>query len=129
MAQRIVAWIFGGGLIGVAALMLVSPATWYENHPGVADHGPLNAHFVRDIGCANLVAGAAIVLAIVMADKSRTLLAGATAFLSLHAAIHLGEWLFGHGHSPATIGEAATVYLPVLVSVWLVTAAPGLARA
>jgi hypothetical protein len=128
MAQRIVAWILGGGLIGVAALMLVSPATWYQNHPGVADHGPLNEHFVRDIACANLVVGAAIILAILIPGQARTLLAGATAFLSLHAIIHLSEWLFDHGHSPAAFGEAATVYLPVLLSVWLLMTAHDLAK-
>src|SRR5690606_5386560 len=95
---------------------------------GVADHGPLNVHFVRDIGCANLVAGAAIVFAILIPCKARTLLAGATAFLSLHAGIHLAEWLFGRGHSPAAIGEAATVYLPVLLSVWILATAPGIAK-
>ncbi len=129
MAQRIVAWVLGGGLIGVAVLMLVSPQTWYAHHPGVADHGPLNVHFVRDIACANLVVGAGIVFATLRPRAARTLLAAAAAFLSLHAGIHLAEWLFGHGHSPAAPGEAATVYLPVLLSVWLLATARSLAEA
>lgn len=123
MTQRVVAWVLGGGLISVAVLMLISPATWYDKHPGVADHGPLNEHFVRDIACANLVAGAAIVFAVLIPNQARVLLAGATAFLFLHASIHFAEWLLDHGHSPATLGEATTVYLPVLLSAWLLATA------
>ena len=33
--------------------MLFAPAHWYQNLPaGVPDTGPLNVHFVRDIGAA-----------------------------------------------------------------------------
>jgi hypothetical protein len=39
--------------------MLYDPAGWYGVVPGVPDTGPLNAHFVRDIGCTYVVAGGA----------------------------------------------------------------------
>ena len=39
--------------------MLFAPQPWYQLVPGVSGTGPLNVHFVRDIGCAYLCAGAA----------------------------------------------------------------------
>src|SRR5262245_21152199 len=56
-------------VLGVAALgnlangawMLADPVHWYENLPaGVPDFGPVNEHFVRDIGCAFMVLGLAL---------------------------------------------------------------------
>lgn len=38
------------GLNGV--FMLAQPASWYAAVPGVLETGPLNTHFVRDIGAA-----------------------------------------------------------------------------
>ena len=41
-------------------LMLLDPAQWYAIVPGVPETGPLNPHFVRDIGAAYVVTGVAI---------------------------------------------------------------------
>ena len=46
----------GAGLILNSLFMLISPATWYHKLPGaVPDFGPYNEHFIRDIGCVQLV--------------------------------------------------------------------------
>ena len=113
MARRILASILGVVLGLVATLMLISPETWYRLQPGVAAHGPFNSHFVRDIGCANLLAGVALVLVGFGVSSSRTLLAVATAFLTLHAFIHLGEWAVGH--PPTGAADFLSVYGPPLI--------------
>ena len=48
-----------------------------------------------------------------------TALAGATALLLLHAGPYVAERLLSHLPSPKIFGEAATAYLPVLLSVCL----------
>ena len=67
--------------------MLAAPETWYLSVPGVAETGPLNPHFVRDIGCAYLVSGAALLWLARTASAWPAALAG-SAFLLLHAGVH-----------------------------------------
>jgi hypothetical protein len=64
------AWIVGLSL--AANGVLAAPAAWHAPVPGVPATGAFNAHFVRDIGAAYLVAGMA-------------------AFLALHALVHLRD--------------------------------------
>lgn len=43
--------LFGLGNVGNTLWMLASPTSWYLEVPAsVPDFGPLNAHFVRDLG-------------------------------------------------------------------------------
>jgi hypothetical protein len=58
--RKIVAWVLGIGLAVNGLAMLAVPASWYDAVPGVAETGPFNPHFVRDIGAAYLVAGLAV---------------------------------------------------------------------
>src|SRR5215472_2018283 len=60
--RRVLAVILGIGLGLNALLMLAVPAAWYAAVPGVTQTGPFNPHFVRDIGAAYLVTGAALIL-------------------------------------------------------------------
>ncbi len=55
--RAVILWLVGLAMVVNGGVMLVVPATWYALVPGVAGTGPLNAHFVRDIGGAYLVAG------------------------------------------------------------------------
>src|SRR5262249_52922948 len=50
-----IAVVVGLALAANGTFMLVAPSAWYGLVPGVAATGPLNAHFVRDIGAAYLV--------------------------------------------------------------------------
>lgn len=102
---------------GNGLFMLAMPFTWYLAVPGVSETGPLNGHFVRDIGCAYLVAGSAAVW--VGLDRRAWPAALASGgFLALHAALHLAEMLGGHG-----LGHLATdlpaVFLPAALLLWL----------
>lgn len=99
--------------------MLTMPEPWYLAVPGVSHTGPLNAHFVRDIGAAYLVAGAAFVwLARDPARARAAALAGA-AFLLLHAGVHIGETIAGTMHLHHLLGDLPTVFLTPVLAVWL----------
>jgi len=71
-------------------VMLVAGAWWYGVVPGVTESGPFNPHFIKDIGAAYLVAGAAFGW---LAARPSTLARGAAgvgaAFLLIHGGIHL----------------------------------------
>lgn len=107
-----------GMLLGINGLaMLVVPAGWYALVPGVTETGPLNHHFVRDIGAAYLVAAAALAWFALDARARAAALAGG-AFLALHAAVHVGE-AFADGHPAHLLRDLAGVLLPPALVLWL----------
>jgi hypothetical protein len=75
--------------------MLGWPAGWYEAVPGVAEHGPFNAHFIRDIGVVFAIAGASFAWTAWRPRAWPAAMAGAL-FLAIHAFIHLLEAAGGH---------------------------------
>jgi hypothetical protein len=91
--------------------MVLDPMGWYEAIPGVVATGPLNHHFVQDIGFAFLASGAGLALG---AFRGRWApawaIAGAT-WPALHALLHVSGWLT-HGFPkamPAALSEAVGV--------------------
>lgn len=54
--SRVLWVLLGMPLLIAAVTMIMAPGFWYERFPGVAERGAFNAHFVRDLGCAFLVA-------------------------------------------------------------------------
>jgi hypothetical protein len=114
----LLAWFLGLGL-GVNGLaMLAVPDAWYAAVPGVSDTGPFNAHFVRDIGAAYLVAGTAFV-ALALSAKARPAALAAAAFLVLHALVHAWDLTAGREHAHALLAELPTIYLLALLAIWL----------
>lgn len=115
--EMAIALVTGGALISVALLMLAAPEVWYAIQPGVAAHGPMNPHFIRDIGCAYLVVGACLIAAVRPGEGSIALLSAAAGILCLHAGVHAAEGFAGS--HPLTAADGVTVFLPALVAVWL----------
>jgi hypothetical protein len=78
------------GLLAAAngAWMLAAPASWYGTVPGVAEHGPFNGHFVRDIGIAYATIAAVLGLAAWHRSWRRHLLWLAGLWLGGHAVLH-----------------------------------------
>jgi len=111
-----IAVVVGLALAANGTFMLVAPSAWYGLVPGVAATGPLNAHFVRDIGAAYLVSGAAFAWFGRDARTRMAALAGA-AFLVLHALVHVGEAV-GH-HALVTWADLLAVVLPAALAAWL----------
>lgn len=102
------------GANGIA--MLLAGLWWYGVVPGVTATGPYNPHFVRDIGAAYLVTAAALAGYAWRPREAWPALAGATAFLTLHAAIHVYDATCGTAPLRDVIRDFAGVYLPALLT-------------
>lgn len=114
--MRILAIVLGALMAANGVFMFADPPDWYAAVPGVPDTGPLNLHFVRDIGIAYGVAGAAIVWGAFGGGWRATALGAA--FLALHSLLHIGETLMGHHHD-VLLNEVVAVHLPAWLAVGL----------
>jgi hypothetical protein len=111
-----IGWIllaFGVMSLGNAAWMLAAPEHWYRELPAaVPDFGPYNPHFVRDIGCAFLTIGVALVWAARVPERRFPLLVIATIFYGSHAALHVFDTLRGAVGVHHVLLDFPGVYLP-----------------
>ena len=116
--------IFAAGNLANAAWMLVDPGGWYLNLPAaVPDTGPLNTHFVRDIGSAFAVMGAALLLAAVRPVLRAPMLGVVSLFYVMHALVHVTDTLAGRLPPSHWTIDLPGVYVPALVVVALTVAA------
>lgn len=113
------AWILGIGLSINALAMLGWPEPWYGAVPGVADTGPFNPHFVRDIGCAYLVVGIGLI-GFARDQRWRSFAQAGAAFLTLHALVHLWDALAGREHVHNLLGDLVPVFAMPLLALWIV---------
>jgi hypothetical protein len=116
------------GNLANAAWMLADPVHWYQNLPAaVPDFGPLNEHFVRDIGCAFAVQGLALGAAAFL-PRWRVAACGAVAlFYVMHAVVHVGDTLRGLVGPEHWRIDLPGVYAPALLMIavtWLVARRP-----
>ncbi|MEQ8180063.1 MAG: hypothetical protein RIC52_02260 [Amphiplicatus sp.] len=102
------------------ASMLIDGPGWYARVPGVVETGPYNPHFVADIGAA-FIAAALGLAARAWRPELWPAAAAGTAFLALHALIHLA----GLGHSHTAGFETFLVILPAALAVWASTPSKG----
>jgi hypothetical protein len=73
--------------------MLAAPDSWYVAIPGVAMTGPINHHFIADVGLAFVASGAGLLLGARNAPHAGALaMAGAT-WPALHAVLHIWGWV------------------------------------
>ncbi len=98
--------------------MLFAPESWYHLIPGVVETGPFNPHFVRDIGCAYLVCGAALLWLLYDARAWPAVLV-AGAFQVLHALTHVWDALGGRVTPEHIANDSVSVILPALLVLWL----------
>lgn len=122
--RRMVACILGLALAVNGLVMLGWPAAWYAAIPGVPATGPFNPHFVRDIGAAYLVAGAAL---IAFAGAPGVLPAAQTAagFLTLHALVHLWDAAAGREHGQQLLVDLPAIFLPAALAISVAWTARG----
>jgi hypothetical protein len=116
--RMLLALILGLGLAVNGLLMLADPAGWYGLVPGVPTTGPFNVHFVRDIGCAYVVAGLGLAAFGLDARARGGALAGG-AFLSLHALVHLWDWAAGREDLFHILNDLPAVFAPPAIALWL----------
>jgi hypothetical protein len=115
------AWFFVVLVIGVGGFangiwMLVEPGHWYEHLPaGVPDTGPLNSHFVRDIGCAFVTTGVALLWALRRPDFRTPLVSVAALFYVAHAILHVHDTARGIVGTDHWLLDLPGVYLPAVL--------------
>ncbi len=112
--MKILTYILAAVMAGNGVYMFVDPAAWYAAVPGVPDTGPLNIHFVRDIGIAYFTAGAGLAWSVLGAGWRASALAAM--FIGLHSLLHVGETIGGHHHD-VLLNEIAAVHLPAVLAV------------
>jgi hypothetical protein len=119
--RRAIALLLAIVTAGNGLVMLAAGPLWYGAVPGVIETGPFNAHFVKDIGAAYLVAGLGLAwlgLRPLEAAARGAAMAGAL-FLVLHAGIHLVEAI----GNPAGLADLARdfpgVILPAILAAWV----------
>ncbi len=118
--------LLAAGLGANGAAMLAQPAAWYHAVPGIIYTGPLNPHFVRDIGAAYLVSAAGLAWLALRGPAAAPAAQCGALFLGLHAAIHIGETLAGLCGWRQLLADAPGVLLPALLAA--VLAGPGRPR-
>jgi hypothetical protein len=101
----------GLALAANGLLMLLDPAGWYALAPGVPETGPLNLHFVRDIGCAYILTGLALAGLAFNERAWPAALIGAL-LLTLHALVHVADGFSGQVHA----NHVLTVYAPATIA-------------
>ena len=116
--RELAAWIVGLGLAANGLIMLGFPADWYAFVPGVTETGSFNPHFVRDIGAAYAVAGAALVW-FALARNARPAAQAGAAFLVLHALVHLWDAAAGREHVHQLLVDLPSVFLPPALAIWI----------
>lgn len=126
-----VLWVFAAGSLANGLWMLADPALWYTDLPAdVPDFGPLNEHFVRDLGAVFVTFAVALAWAAERRGARLPLLAVTTLFYVLHAAGHVFDTARGFVDPHHWWVDAPLVYLPaVLLSllVWRVARTPAAA--
>lgn len=111
-------WVLGLGALGNVAnglWMLADPAGWFFGIPAaVPDSGPLNEHFVRDIGSVYAMLGIGMLWAAVVPAVRVTMMSMVTLFYALHALVHVydsARGLFPPAHWAI---DFPAIYLPAV---------------
>ncbi len=98
-----------------AFVMMFAPPLWWRLVPGLDESGPINHHFVRDVGLAFLTASVGLLWS-VRGGTWRVALLGAL-FICSHSVLHVLETAAGL-HRDYIVLEIVTVHAPA----WLALA-------
>lgn len=110
-------------LLGInGAAMLGWPDQWYRALPTVPLTGPLNVHFVRDIGCAYLTSAGALAWFVIDPLHGRPAALTALGFLFAHAAVHVWDTLAGRMAWHHLAEDFVGVFLLPALALWAVHA-------
>lgn len=108
--------IFALGNLGNAAWMLATPLGWYTTLPaGVPDFGPLNEHFVRDLGAMFLVSGAALFYSALQRSWRKVVVACNLGWYAVHSLVHVYDTLRGAVGKVHFVIDLPLVYVPTII--------------
>jgi hypothetical protein len=124
LALKAVAALLALVYLANGARMLWDPAGWYDAVPGITASGPMNPHFIRDIGFVYLLSGLAFARALTRPGAFALWAGIGAAWPALHGLFHLAEWL-DHGlpQGAALAVEGLGVVLPAVLGVAIALAA------
>lgn len=106
-------------LFANGVFMLINPALWYTEVPGVARTGAFNQHFIRDLAMLYMIIGGALLGGVLRREFSVMLWGTAALWLSGHAIFHVWEVMAGICGPETLIGDFPAVTLPALISLGL----------
>jgi hypothetical protein len=123
-AWTIVLGLFALSNVANGIWMLADPVHWYHTLPAaVPDFGPLNEHFVRDIGSAFTVLGGVLLVAAVVASWRVPACVAITGFTVVHALVHVVDTLRGLVGPEHWMIDLPSIYLPAVIltglTVWV----------
>lgn len=115
-AWTVVLGFFALGNLANGVWMLAAPAHWYQNLPAaVPDFGPLNQHFIRDIGCIFVLLGLALGAGAFVPRWRVAACGAAAAFSVLHALVHVVDTVRGLVGPEHWRIDLSGVYVPAVV--------------
>jgi hypothetical protein len=92
MVQRLLLVLLGAFHIANGLWMLAAPDSWYATVPGVPMTGPINHHFIYDVGMAFVASGSLLALSALPDPRMSVLAAAGALWPALHALIHIAGW-------------------------------------
>ncbi|MEM9726786.1 MAG: hypothetical protein AAF909_15190 [Pseudomonadota bacterium] len=120
---RIVLIIIAAGYAATGAVALAAPETFYHFTPGVPLTGPFNTHFLRDVGLALMVSGAALGWGAV--SGAQNLMIAGAGWPTAHAVYHLLIWI-DRGCAPDGVAlfDFAAVIAPAAIAMGIALVSP-----
>ncbi len=113
-------WLLGLVSVANGIWMLADPATWFTQIPAaVTDTGPLNRHFVHDIGVVFCIVGLGALWCARDPIGAYPAHLGVTLFYAGHALVHVAEISFGLLPRTHWWIDLPLVFLPALALVVL----------
>jgi hypothetical protein len=108
--------ILGGISLGNGLWMLVSASTWFKQMPvGAEDTGPLNHHFVHDVGLVYVLVGLGAFWCGHRLKNCMEVHLSITLFMAGHALIHVCEILTGNLATTHWLIDFPLVTFPAIV--------------
>lgn len=97
--------------------MLATPVDWFAAIPGVVDTGPLNEHFVRDLGATFSAVGVGFLWAAYRPAERIAVLSMIAIFYVGHALVHVWDTLRGLLPPSHWQGDIVPIYAPAALVV------------
>jgi hypothetical protein len=93
MTTRLLLALLGLFHVATGLWMLADPMGWYLAVPGVTSTGPMNHHFIVDIGLAFIASGAGMIASLSAARAAAGFALAGSTWPALHGLFHVWEWI------------------------------------
>lgn len=112
--------LFGAINVGNGLWMLFFAQNWFNTLPaGLHDTGPLNKHFVHDVGLVYLLCGIALLYCAKNVSRSFHVYLTVVLFFVGHAMIHIVEILVGLLPPSHWLIDLPLIFVPALILIVL----------